>query len=354
MIRRGGRNVGGPVPVRDRSSPRHGRSPRCPIHFRQMICRRLLRLQRHLRRQLLRSKRCALLASLMTSSCPYCGIRPSVVRGHRVASSEWSPCPRRRPCGRNHGDPSPRRSTRPVRMCAGRREQNRAGGRRPDCPVCSSLLPRPLRLLRLRWRRPHATCGLRGECAGPPGVGAERVATEPKIHLRGCCRRIGCPTDRRMRASLSGTSSRNVGRRTARSSGSSCSGSCSGRNSCGTGEGSPPRSAVGASRDAGSQSAEAARAENSAAARSTAVSSRFHWRRCRRGTGGERRRGADDLLSGNRGRSHAVRACQGETLASCLLLKNCHLVQYGPLAVPSSGAGRTSAIGFPIGVPAKI
>lgn len=234
-------------------------------------------------------------------------------------------------------------------MCAGRRGQNRAGGRRPDCPVCSSSLPRPLRPLRLRWRRPHATCGLRGECAGRPGAAAERAATGPKIHLRGCCRRIGCPTDRRMRASLSGTSSRNVGLRTARSSGSS-----PGRSSCGTGEGSPPRSAVGASRDVGSQRAEAARTEDSAAARSTAVSSRFHWRRCRRGTGGERRRGADDLLSGNRGRSHAVRACQGETLASCLLLKNCHLVQYGPLAVPSSGAGHTAAIGFPTGVPAKI
>ena len=280
----------------------------------------------------------------MTSSCPYCGIRPSVVRGHRVASSEWSPCPRRRPCGRNHGDPSPRRSTRPVRMCAGRREQNRAGGRRPDCPVCSSLLPRPLRPLRLRWRRPRAASGLRDVCAGRPGAAAERAATGPKIHLRGCCRRIGCPTDRRMRASLSGTSSRNVGRRTARSSGSSCSGSCSGRNSCGTGEGSPPRSAVGASRDAGSQSAKAARAENSAAARSTAVSSRFHWRRCRRGTGGERRRGADDLLSGNRGRSHAVRACQGETLASCLLLKNCHskVAARSPFSFPAQGTPRPS------------
>ena len=233
-------------------------------------------------------------------------------------------------------------------MCAGRREQNRAGGRRPDCPVCSSLLPRPLRLLRLRWRRPHATCGLRGECAGPPGVEAVHAASGTKFLRPGCCRRVGCPIDLRIRGSLCGMNSRIGRRRTVWSPDRN-----SGPSSCGTGEGSPPRSAAG-SRDAGSQSAEAARAENSAAARSTAVSSRFHWRRCRRGTGGERRRGADDLLSGNRGRSHAVRACQGETLASCLLLKNCHLVQYGPLAVPSSGAGRTSAIGFPIGVPAKI
>lgn len=230
--------------------------------------------------------------------------------------------------------------------------------RRPDHPVCSSLLPRRLRPQRLRWRPQRAASGLRGECAELPGVAAGRAETWPTIRLRGGCRRVGYPTDRRMCESACGTSSRIVDQRTARSSGSS-SGSSSGRSSCGTGEGSPPRSAAAASLDAGSRSLEAARAVSSAAANSTAVSStavssRFHWRRCRRGTGGERRPGADDLLSGNRGRSHAVRACQGETPASCLLLKNCLLVQYGPLAVLISGAGHTAAIGSPTGVPAKI
>ena len=353
MIRRGGRNVGGPVPVRDRSSPRHGRSPRCPIHFRQMICRRLLRPRHHLRRQLLRSKRCAQLASLMTSSCPCRGIRPSIVRGHRVASSEWSPCPRRRPCGRNHGDPSPRRPIRPVRMCAGRRGQNRAGGRRPDCPVCSSSLPRPLRPLRLRWRRPRAASGLRDVCAGRPGAEAVHAASGSLILCHGCCRRVGCPTALRNRESLCGTNSR-IGRRRTVWSPDQSSGRGCGPSPCGTGGDSPPRSAAVASHGAGRPSGEAQTAENSAAASSTAVSSRFHWRRCRHGTGGERRHGADDLLSGNRGRSHAVRACQGETLASCLLLKNCLLVQYGPLAVLVSGTGHTAAIGFPTGVSARI
>ena len=226
--------------------------------------------------------------------------------------------------------------------------------RRPDHPVCSSLLPRRLRPQRLRWRPQRAASGLRGECAELPGVAAGRAETWPTIRLRGGCRRVGYPTDRRMCESASGTSSRIVDQRTARSSGSS-----SGRSSCGTGEGSPPRSAAAASLDAGSRSLEAARAVSSAAANSTAVSStavssRFHWRRCRRGTGGERRPGADDLLSGNRGRSHAVCACQGETPASCLLLKNCLLVQYGPLAVLISGAGHTAAFGSPTGVPAKI
>ena len=234
-------------------------------------------------------------------------------------------------------------------MCAAHRGQIRAGGRRLGCPVCSSLLPRRLRPLRLRWRLQRAASGLRGECAELPGVAAGRAETWPTIRLRGGCRRVGYPTGRRMCESASGTSSRIVDQRTARSSGSS-----SVRSSCGTGEGSPPRSAAAAILGAGTPSGEAARAGSSAAATSTAVSSRFHWRRCRRGTGGERRPGADDLLSGNRGRSHEVRACQGETPASCLLLKNCLLVQYGPLAVLISGAGHTTAIGSPTGVPAKI
>ena len=173
------------------------------------------------------------------------------------------------------------------------------------------------------------------------------------ILRHGCCRRVGCPTPRRMSGSLCGTNSRIVDRLTDRSSGPSAD-----RSSCGTGEGSLPRSAAVSpcpgSSSAGRPSAEAAKTENSAAASSTAVSSRRHWRRCRRGIGGERRRGADDLSSGNRGRSHAVRACQGETLASCLLLKNCLLVQYGPLAVLVSGAGHTSVNGFPTGVAARI
>ena len=183
------------------------------------------------------------------------------------------------------------------------------------------MLRRPPRPLTLRWRRLRAACGLRAVCAERPGVAAEHAGSGTMILRHGCCRRAGCPTDRRMSGSLCGTNSRIVDRLTDRSSG--------------------PR-------------AEAATAENSAATNSTAASSRSHWRRCRRGTWGERRRGADDLLSGNRGRSPAVRACQGETPASCLLLKNCLLVQYGPLAVLVSGAGHTSANGFPTGVAARI
>ena len=230
--------------------------------------------------------------------------------------------------------------------------------RRPDHPVCSSLLPRPLRPQRLRWRRQLAACGLRVGCAGRPGAEEEHAGSGTKFLCHGYCRRVGCPTALRIRGSLCGTNSRIGRRRTVWSPGPN-SDRNSGRSSCGTGEGSPPRSAAAASLDAGSRSLEAARAVSSAAANSTAVSStavssRFHWRRCRRGTGGERRPGADDLLSGNRGRSHAVCACQGETPASCLLLKNCLLVQYGPPAVLVSGTGHTAAFGSPTGVPAKI
>src|SRR5699024_1564546 len=57
-----------------------------------------------------------------------------------------------------------------------------------------------------------------------------------------------------------------------------------------------------------------------------ASSTRRRWRRCRPGIWGGRRRGVDDLRRENRGRSHSVRACQGETLASCLLLNDSLLV----------------------------
>jgi hypothetical protein len=211
---------------------------------------------------------------------------------------------------------SPRRPIRPVRRCAEHRGQDRAVNRRPDRPVCSSLLPRPLRPQRLRWRRLHAAFGLRGECAGRPDAEAVHAASGTKFLRPGCCRRVGCPIDLRIRGSLCGMNSRIGRRRTVWSPDRN-----SGPSSCGTDEGSPPRSAAAESRDAGIPSGEARSVENYAAVSSTAVSSRFHWRRCRRGTGGERRPGADDLLSGNRGRAHAVRACQGETLASCLLLK---------------------------------
>lgn len=319
-----------PVQVRDRSTSRRKQSPRPRLTVRQTSSRQMISRPRPLcfpRRPPLRLPPSELLVRRRSSSGPVRGIRPSVVRGHRGASSERSPCRRRSPNGRSHGNPSPRRPIRSVRMCAARRGQDHEVSRCPNRPVSSSSLQRPLRLLRLRWRRQRAACGLRGECAEPPGVAVERGATGSQIPRRGCCHRAGSQASRWMRVSLCGRSGRFVVQRFCRSSGQGL---------CGTGEGSPPRWA--------------------AAAGSTAVSSHCHchWRRCRRGNGGERRRGADGLLSGNRGRSHAVRACQGETLASCLLLKNCHLVQHGPLAVLASCAGHTAAIGFPTGDPAGI
>ncbi len=329
-----------PVPVRDRSTSRRMSSSRPRTSFRQMFS---------WQRQLWFPRRPP--SGLPVLRTPTSGLgsgtRLSAADGHRGASSERRLCRHRRPNGRSRGNPSPRRPIRHPRMCAGRRARNHDVIRCPVRLVCSSLLRRPLRLPKPHWRRQRAACGLRGECAERQGAVAERAAIGPAIPPRGCCRRACSPTSRRMGESLSERSGRHVGRESARRFGRNA-----GRSSCGTRGDSLPRWAAAASHRAGRPAPEESTGENSSAVSSTAVSSHCHWRRCRRGSEGERRRGADDLSSGNRGRSHAVRACQGETLASCLLLKNCLLVQYGSLAVLVSGAGHTAAIGFPTGVPA--
>ena len=206
MIRRGGRNVGGPVPVRDRSTSRRRQSQPCEMLSRQTTCRRP---PRFLRRQLLRPRRLVLPVRRRSSSGPGRGIRPSAVRGI-AASSRANLRRRRRPHGWSHdgrgrggrrcGNPSPRRPIRPVRRCAEHRGQDRAVSRRPDHPVCSSLLPRtpaaeaPLAARSARSirasRRVRGATGRGGGACGdladdrPAGAVAESVIRQ----IGGCAR----------------------------------------------------------------------------------------------------------------------------------------------------------------------
>lgn len=296
-FRRGGRNDGGPVPVRAR------RASRCALgRCRRLFWRQTMLRQRMLccpRRPLLRPRHCVLIVRLVPSSGPGRGIRRSAVRVHRGGSSARLPC-KSCPIGRSHGDPSPKWPIRCVRTCAGHRGQHCGGSsrRKRRTSSNSSSLRRRLRLLKLRWRRQRAASVLRGECAELPGAVVEHAVTERRNPGRSSRRAGGARLPELVAVARHG------GKRRRRSGNRHCS-----RNArC---EGSLPARV----------STDASSAVASGRASSTAVSNDRRWRRCLHGSGGERRRGADDQLSGNWGRSRAVRACQGETLASCLLLR---------------------------------
>ena len=246
-----------------------------------------------------------------------------VVRGHRGESP-----------GHRSRLPSPRRPRRFERRCAGHRSRpddrqtgsgrqsgknrwtgnsrksgwrNRLAGtsRYEDRAECSSLRRRPLRLRMLRWRLLRAAFGLRGGCVGRPVAGSVRDAGWRPIRL------------------LSATSNSVTGRAVPRPGGRWCS-----RRSLRSGR----RNRCGPTA--------CSRAESCRNRRCSSVGSNHRrWRRCRRGIGGERRRGADDQRWGNQGRSRSVRACQGETLASSLLLKTVFSCTAARRSSSPAGAG---------------
>ena len=205
-------------------------------------------------------------------------------------------------------------------MCAGwcgRLSPRRsAAGRTAHHEACSSLRRQPHRPPMHRWRLRPAACVPHGVCGEP--LGEESVPSQN-------------PANRTRSRPVSPTTS--------------CRSSsvlrvepwCRRRLACRSRLGRPN---VWAGADRHSTGAD--RMRRCVTGRTRAASSnRRRWRRCRPGIWGARRRGVDDLRRENRGRSHSVRACQGETLASCLLLNDSLLVHSGPLPLSFAGTGRT-------------